>query len=231
MPLSQYSEVLVCVHAAFFCPFVPYLFYMRKHDDCCLDLIRICSPPPLTLSFISSALSCLLPVAHFKPMNSLFQTKANAVPGPNSHTSWMITAPSYVTFLILPFLSSFSKIESLLSPMHKWKTVPLSSVMMPSAGCVDTPEPRWCRNHVPAASCMVHIQRDQRWPRWLKHYWEQRRGEWRWPSTLKKVFSVFIIQLSVKLEIKRQKYKLFFIFLTNLLEKCSSIMMVTQYMW
>lgn len=73
--------------------------------------------------------------------------------------------------------------------MHRWRTVPSSSAMMPSVGCVVTHGPRSCRSRVPAASCMDLIPRDQQWHRWLKHYWEQRRGESRFPSTPKKVKS------------------------------------------
>lgn len=98
-----------------------------------------------------------------------------------------------ILFLYLPnplfLLCLFpAKTESLSSPMHRLRTVPSSSVMTPSVGCVVTPGLRWCRSPVPVASCMDLTPRDQRWPTWLKLCWEQRRGRWRFPSTLKMVW-------------------------------------------
>lgn len=90
------------------------------------------------------------------------------------------------SFLLFP---SPPKIESSSLPTLRWRTAPSSSVTMPSVRCVVTPEQRWCRSLVPAASCMDPTPRGQQWPRWLKLCWEQRRGRWRFPSTLKTVWS------------------------------------------
>lgn len=45
MPLSWYSEVFVHFQAALFCPFVPYLFHMIKHDVSCFNLQCFLLPP------------------------------------------------------------------------------------------------------------------------------------------------------------------------------------------
>lgn len=87
-----------------------------------------------------------------------------------------------------PFLLPL-QIESFSSPMHRWRTVPLFSVMMPSVGCVVIPGLRWCRSPAPAASCMDLTPGDRQSPRWLKLCWEQRRERWRSLSTLKMVWS------------------------------------------
>lgn len=82
-----------------------------------------------------------------------------------------------------------TQIESSSLPTRRWKTVLSSSVMTPSVGCAVTLELRWCRSPAPVASCMDPTPRDQRWPRWLKLCWEQRRGGWRYASTPKMVWS------------------------------------------